>query len=154
MTEARWTIGALAREAGLHVQTLRYYETEGLLAPSARTPGGQRRYGQAERRRLRFICHAREFGFALDQIRELLGLADEGTSDCRRVEAVARRQREAVRRRIAALQQLEGELERMIDECDGGRGPGCRVLEVLGDHGLCTSDHGHAVTDDDGVPGA
>jgi len=146
MSHPQWSIGALAGEAGVHVQTLRYYEAEGLLAPAARTDGGQRRYGEAQRRRLGFIRHAREFGFTLDQIRELLALADEGASDCRRIDAVARRQREAVRRRIRALEQLEGELDRMIGECDGGRGPGCRVLEVLGDHGQCRGEH-------DGDPG-
>ncbi len=141
MTEASWTIGALAHEAGLHVQTLRYYEGEGLLAPAARTAGGQRRYGEAERRRLHFIRHARDFGFPLHRIREVLALADAGATDCREIDAVARRQREAVRRRIEALQQLAAELDRMIGECDGGRGPDCRVLEVLGDHGQCRGEH-------------
>jgi len=152
MTQANWTIGALAREAGLHVQTLRYYEGEGLLTPAARTAGGQRRYGEVERRRLQFICHARDFGFPLHRIRELLALADAGATDCREIEAVARRQREAVRRRIDALQQLAAELDRMIDECDGGRGPDCRVLEVLGDHGECRGEHGASAEAGRGAP--
>lgn len=140
---ATLTIGRLARQAGLHVQTLRYYETEGLLVPSARTPGGQRRYSAADARRLHFIRHAREFGFSVEQIRELLALASEGERPCAEVDAIARRHREDVRRRIRLLRELEAELDRMVSECAGGRVTDCRVLEVLGDHELCRRDHGH-----------
>ena len=137
------TIGRLARQAGLHVQTLRYYETEGLLVPSARTPGGQRRYSEADARRLHFIRHAREFGFSVEQIRELLALASEGERSCGEIDAIARRHREDVRRRIRLLRELEAELDRMVSECAGGRVTDCRVLEVLGDHELCRRNHGH-----------
>lgn len=138
------TIGELARQADLHVQTLRYYEAEGLLVPSGRTPGGQRRYSAADARRLHFIRHAREFGFSVEQIRELIALAADGDRPCAEIDAIARRHREQVRRRIRLLRELEAELDRMVAECDGGHVTDCRVLEVLGDHELCRRDHGHA----------
>ncbi len=138
------TIGQLANQAGVHVQTLRYYENEGLLVPSARTAGGQRRYSRADCQRLHFIRHAREFGFSIEQIRELIDLAAQGNRSCAEIDAIARRHREDVRRRIRLLRELETELDRMVDECAGGRVTECRVLEVLGNHDLCRTDHGHA----------
>lgn len=138
------TIGQLARRAGVHVQTLRYYESQGLLSPSGRTAGGQRRYDADAARRLHFIRHAREFGFSSDQIRELLELAADSGRSCAEIDAIARRHREFVRRRIELLHQLEHELDRMLDECSGGRVTDCRVLEALGDHNRCRTDHGHA----------
>ncbi|MEX1081391.1 MAG: helix-turn-helix domain-containing protein [Halofilum sp. (in: g-proteobacteria)] len=149
MADAALSIGQLAQSAGIHVQTLRYYEAQGLLAPSGRTAGGQRRYGAQAAQRLHFIRHAREFGFSTEQIRELLDLAGESSRSCEEVDAIVRRQRELVRRRIDLLQQLEGELDRMLSECSGGRVTECRVLEALGDHGRCASAHGHAQADDD-----
>ena len=141
---AHLSIGQLAQAAGVHAQTLRYYEAERLLVPSARTPGGQRRYTAADRRRLYFIRHAREFGFPIEQIRELLGLAADRERSCAEVDAIARRHRELVQRRIRLLQELDAELDRMVTECAGGRVTDCRVLEVLGDHDCCRADHGHA----------
>jgi DNA-binding transcriptional MerR regulator len=140
---AELTIGQLARWANVHVQTVRYYEREGLLVPSARTSGGQRRYTDADRRRLHFIRHAREFGFPIEQIRELIELAGERERSCGEIDAIARRHRDGVRRRIHLLRELETELDRMVDECAGGRVTDCRVLEVLGSHDLCRVDHGH-----------
>lgn len=147
--QAPFTIGQLARQAGVHVQTLRYYEAQGLLVPSGRTAGGQRRYSDQAAQRLQFIRHAREFGFATDQIRELLDLAEDTERSCVEIDAIVRRQRESVRRRIELLQQLEGELDRMLGECSGGRVTDCRVLEALGDHDRCSSEHGHARPADD-----
>ena len=70
-------IGALARRTGTKVQTIRYYEEIGLMPRPERTAGGQRRYTKADLDRLAFIRHAREMGFSLEMIRELLALADE-----------------------------------------------------------------------------
>ncbi|MDZ7748620.1 MAG: MerR family DNA-binding protein [Halofilum sp. (in: g-proteobacteria)] len=111
--------------------------------PSSRSAGGQRRYTESDRRRLHFIRHAREFGFSIDEIRELLELSAEHERSCADVDAIARRHREVVRRRIRLFRELEGELDRMVNECAGGRVSECRVLEVLGDHDLCRVDHGH-----------
>lgn len=142
--QARLGIGELARATGVHVQTLRYYEEKGLLVPSARTAGGQRRYTRADQRRLQFIRHAREFGFSIEQIRELIELSADHNRSCAEIDAIARRHRDLVRRRIALLREMENELDRMVNECAGGRVTDCRVLEILGDHALCMAEHGHA----------
>lgn len=134
-------IGELARSAGCKVQTIRYYEQVGLLPPPARTAGAQRRYGEAHRQKLRFIRHARELGFPLPAIRELLALSDQQESDCAGAHRIARRQLEAVNRRIAMLASLRTELERMLAHGHGNRIRDCRVIATLADHGLCSQEH-------------
>ncbi|WP_138469214.1 helix-turn-helix domain-containing protein [Poseidonocella sp. HB161398] len=138
-----YTIGALARHAGTKVQTIRYYEQVGLMPEPGRSAGGQRRYDGAARDRLAFIRHARQLGFSLDAIRELLGLSDRPERPCADVDAIARRQLRAVEARIVRLEALRGELTRMIGECSGGTVSDCRVLEVLRDHGECLAEHEH-----------
>jgi len=139
------SIGVLAERTGCKVQTIRWYEQTGLLPPALRSAGNQRRYGAAHLHRLAFIRHARELGFPLEQIRELLALADEPDRPCAEAHAIASGHRDAVRSRIARLQALERELDRMIAACDADRAADCRIIEVLADHA-----HGHCLTDDHG----
>ncbi|RMH52478.1 MAG: MerR family transcriptional regulator [Alphaproteobacteria bacterium] len=135
------TIGALAKRTGTKVQTIRYYEQIGLMPEPGRTAGGQRRYGEAELDRLSFIRHARQLGFSLDAIRELLDLSDHPDKSCEEADAIARRQLRQVELRMARLEALRTELARMVRECSGGRSADCRVLEVLRDHSECLTDH-------------
>jgi DNA-binding transcriptional MerR regulator len=135
------TIGTLARKTGTKVQTIRYYEQIGLMPEPGRTAGGQRRYGDAELDRLSFIRHARQLGFSLDAIRELLDLADHPDRPCEEANEIARRQLRQVELRIARLEALRAELKRMTTECAGGRSADCRVLAVLRDHSECLTDH-------------
>jgi Cu(I)-responsive transcriptional regulator len=135
--EARYAIGALARQTGTKVQTIRYYEQIGVMPEPVRTEGGQRRYGQTHLDRLAFIRHSRELGFSLDQIRNLLDLADRPERTCAEADRIAQENLRAVRRRIQSLRALEEELERMVSECAGGRVCDCRVIDVLSDHGKC-----------------
>src|SRR5215203_2558375 len=108
---AEWfTIGHLAREAGTKVQTVRYYEQIGLLPPAPRSEGNQRLYDDRARRRLAFIRHARELGFPLEAVRELLELADHPERPCDRADVIARRQLEPVQHRITRLEALRSEL--------------------------------------------
>ena len=134
-------IGELSRRTGTKVQTIRYYEQIGLMHEAGRTAGGQRRYAPADLDRLAFIRHARQLGFPLDAIRELLSLSDEPSRSCSEVDSVARRQLHQVEQRIARLQALRKELKRMVSECDGDSVAECRVLEVLRDHSECLTDH-------------
>lgn len=143
---ARLTIGRLASATGCNVQTVRYYEQIGLLPPPARSEGNQRLYGEPDVGRLRFIRHARELGFPLEAVRDLLSLADRPDQPCDAADAIARAQLAEVERRIASLQSLRVELNRMIEQCSGGRISDCRVIESLGDHGLCVAA-GHAAAD-------
>ena len=136
------TIGRLAREGGCKVQTIRYYEQIGLMPEPARTEGNQRRYGPRHAQRLAFIRHARELGFPLEAVRELLSLSDDEGRSCAAADAIAKDHLVAVERRIVRLNSLKTELERMIEQCRGGSIADCRVIEVVADH-----SHGHCVTD-------
>lgn len=135
------TIGNLSRRTGTKVPTIRYYEQIGLMPEPGRTDGGQRRYDAAALDRLSFVRHARQLGFSLDAIRELLDLADNPDHDCNDVDVIAQRQLRQVEQRIARLEALRGELQRMLRQCAGGRTSDCRVLEVLRDHSECLADH-------------
>ncbi len=140
-------IGELARTVGCKVQTIRYYEQIGMLPAPIRTAGGQRRYAEAHRQKLSFIRHARELGFPLPAIRELMALSGHEDSDCARADQIAARQLEAVNRRIDMLTCLRGELERMLTHRQGHRIRDCRVIATLADHGLCRQAH-HAESAD------
>jgi DNA-binding transcriptional MerR regulator len=125
----------LARAAGTKVQTVRYYEQIGLLPAAARTEGGQRVYDARARDRLAFIRHARELGFGLGAIRDLLSLADRPDLDCAAADRIVQEHLDSVRERIARLRGLERELVRMVEQCAHGKIADCRVIEALADHG-------------------
>tara|TARA_R110002110_G_scaffold179197_1_gene384567 strand:- start:297 stop:731 length:435 start_codon:yes stop_codon:yes gene_type:complete len=138
-----FTIGHLARSTGCKVQTIRYYEQIGLLPKPPRSEGNRRLYCQADIDRLAFIRHARDLGFPLEAIRDLLALSDDPHQPCEVADATARLQLEEVKRRIARLQALKTELERMVEQCRGGKIADCRVIEVLSDHGHCLAEDHH-----------
>lgn len=140
-------IGAVAEASGITPQTVRYYEEIGLLPPPRRSGGGQRLYGPAQRERLAFIRHARELGFGLEAIRELLTLAGHPDEPCRLADSIAATHLAEVRHKIARLRSLERELKRMLEQCRGGRAGECHVLEVLAD-----ADHGRCLDPDHGDP--
>lgn len=140
MMDGVFTIGRLSKETGCNVQTIRYYEQIGLLKPPLRSSGNQRLYDESWAQRLRFIRHARELGFPLDAIRQMLTLADKPQQSCDLVDLIASDQLAAVERRIAQLEAMRAELGRMITQCQGGNADQCRILEVLGDHDLCLGD--------------
>lgn len=135
------SIGQLSRATGCNVETIRYYERIGLMPTPARSEGNQRRYTKAHEERLGFVRHAREMGFSLDPIRELLSISDEPHASCETVDRIARQHLEQVRSRIVRLRALESELERMVKQCQGGEVHDCRILEVLSDHSHCANEH-------------
>ena len=136
------TIGKLGAAAGVKVPTIRYYEQIGLLPDAERSSGNQRLYARSTQDRLAFIRHARELGFPLEAIRDLLGLSDRPAQPCDAVDSIAKAQLLAVEGRIARLLTLKSELERMVAQCAGGRVEDCRVIEVLGNHAHCAAEHG------------
>lgn len=138
---AGFTIGKLSEATDTKVQTIRYYESIGLMAPFTRTEGGHRLYDVEDRKRLTFIRHARELGFSIDAIRELLSLSDNPQTSCERADDIASRQLEEVEQRLKRLKALQKELKRMVVECGHGRVSDCRVIEVLSDHRLCHTAH-------------
>lgn len=135
------SIGKLSVATGVKVPTIRYYEEIGLLPQAGRSAGNQRLYSQAEAARLRFVRHARDLGFPLDAIRDLLSLAGAPDQPCAAADSIARAQLAATRSRIARLTALAAELERMVEGHSHGTVADCRVIGVLGDHGLCAGDH-------------
>ena len=135
------TIGKLGAAAGVKVPTIRYYELIGILPEGERSSGNQRLYGTGAMTRLAFIRHARELGFSLEAIRDLLSLSDKPDQSCAAADAIAQAQLADVKARIERLKALQGELERMVAQCAGGSIKDCRVIEVLGDHALCGGVH-------------
>ena len=100
----------------------------------SRSTGGQRRYDKVHADRLAFIRHARELGFPLDAIKELLQLSDQPDQSCERVDHVARSVLADVEAKLARLEALRVELRRMVRQCRHGRVGDCRVIRVLADH--------------------
>lgn len=141
------TIGKLGDAAGVKVPTIRYYEQIGLLPEPDRSSGNQRLYARRTLDRLSFIRHARELGFPLEAIRDLLSLSDRPDQPCAAADSIARAQLAEVESRLARLTALKAELERMVVQCAGGKIADCRVIEVLGDHSLCATDHRHPEAD-------
>lgn len=131
------SIGDAERCSGVKVPTIRYYEAIGLLPAADRTRSGRRSFGPGALRRLAFIRHARELGFDIEDIRELLALSDEPQQSCERADEVSRRHLERIDMRIRSLKRLRKELARMCSECQGGQVADCRVIEILADHGKC-----------------
>lgn len=131
---AHLSIGDLARATGVKPTTIRWYEGEGLLPAPARSEGGHRAYTEAHLRRLGFIRHARELGFAMPAIRQLLDLADRPDSDCGAAHRAATAQVAAIDAKLRQLRALRAELARVAAACDGGRAGECFILETLADH--------------------
>lgn len=131
MNEKNLTIGQLARETGTNVETVRFYEKAGLLPAPARTEGNYRAYERLHLNRLSFIRRARDLGFSLDQVRALLALSDDRDQSCAAIDAIAKAHRSEVERKIADLQSLKTELDRMIDQCGCGSVADCRIIDSL-----------------------
>lgn len=128
---ATLTIGQLARQTGTKAETIRYYEKIGLLKAPLRSEGNYRCYGTQDQRRLAFVRRARELGFSVEQIRELIAFGEQREHKCSPVDEVVKAHVTDIARKIQDLQALQGELERMLGNCPGGRVADCRVLEAL-----------------------
>ncbi len=115
--------------------TIRYYEEVGLLPAAPRTDGNQRHYDEAAIRRLTFIRRCRDFGFTIEQVRELVGLVDEPNRDCVEVRDIAQAHLTVVQKKLAELQALEASLSAFVCSCNtacaGGPAADCTILEEL-----------------------
>ena len=127
-----WGIGQLAKRGGVGIDTVRYYERNGLMAPRTRLASGYRRYGDLELARLRFIRRAQALGFTLREIKELLALSAQ--RDVGRVKRSAQAKLVDVEARIAALERVREGFAKLIDACPGhGRAADCPILKALTD---------------------
>ncbi|SJM34727.1 MerR family transcriptional regulator [Mesorhizobium delmotii] len=130
-------IGEAARQSGVKVPTIRYYEYIGLLPAPNRTEGNRRHYETSDLRRLAFIRHSRELGFDIEAIRTLLTLQDNPSQPCATADTIAQARLADVVQRIRSLTALKAELELMVEGCRHGKVGECRVIEVLADHSQC-----------------
>lgn len=124
-------IGELARQARVSIDTVRFYEQRGLLPRPARSSSGYRQYVSDDVRRLRFIVHAKDLGFTLEEIRQLLALRADG-SDCSRVRKVAVEKANEIDSRIKKLSSMRDVLLKLASQCErGDSGDACPILESL-----------------------
>ena len=127
-------IGEVAREAGLGVHAVRFYEREGLLVEPTRKPSGYRDYPPEVIPRLRFIRRAKELGFSLAEILALLELDADSSASAADVKRLAESTLEDVEGRIKALQRMRRELKKLVDGCAGeGSVSSCSILRTLGE---------------------
>lgn len=123
-------IGSVARQAGLSVDTVRYYERLGLLKPAARTAAGYRRYANDDVRRLKFISHAKELGFTLKEIAQLLALRTGGP-DCDKVRRIALEKAADIDEKIKLLEQMRRALLELAGRCAQAGGDDCPIIHAL-----------------------
>jgi DNA-binding transcriptional MerR regulator len=131
-------IGQVAQQTGLSIDTIRFYEKEGLLKRSPRTEGGFRLFSLGDIETLKFVRKAQELGFSLSEIRELLILRAEHVPACSHVKELLNQKLAAVEQKIAELQSLEHSLKRALRKCNRelrSAAPGheecCPVLEEI-----------------------
>jgi len=129
-------IGDLGRRTGTRVETIRFYEREGLIPAPARTSGNYRVYGEAHLNRLSFIRRSRDLGFTLDQVRDLLALADDRGGSCSAVDAMATGHVAQIDRKIADLRLLRDELVRLLEDCGQSTIGECRIIDALAPRAL------------------
>lgn len=123
-------IGALAEQTGVHVETIRYYQSLGLMPRPARAHGSVRRYGREAAERLHFIKRAQALGFSLDEVRLLLDLSVG--EHCAETRTLAEQKRRLVEKKIGDLRGIQAALDKLIRACGTGRkGRGCPIIESL-----------------------
>jgi len=130
----RLTISRAAAEAGVHIETIRFYEREGLIAQPPRPSSGYRAYSSELVRRVQFIRQCQELGFSLKETREFLRISDENTDGC--TEACVRVESKIVEltEKIASLDRLRLSLKSLVGDCPQGH---CKVLEALDPRAGC-----------------
>lgn len=127
---ATMTIGRVAEAAGVHVETIRFYQRVGLLAQPTRPRGGVRRYGGEFVARLRFVKRAQQLGFSLTEVQRLLELEDP--QSCGKARSLAADKLALVEARIADLERMRGVLKELVARCDVRRGKvACPIIATL-----------------------
>jgi len=132
-------IGDIAKRTGLKIETVRFYESEGLIDPPLRSGGNYRLYDQSHLNRLSFVKRSRDLGFTLDQVRDLLRLADNLRGSCAEVDAMAVQQIAAIDRKLADLQTLREEVARWGHR-DATTIADCRLIDALSSGSLAPDE--------------
>jgi DNA-binding transcriptional MerR regulator len=124
-------IGRLAKVTGVKIPTIRFYEQNALMPAPHRSEGRQRRYDENAVRRLHFIRHARDLGFSMEDIRQLLALSEHPATPCDAAEEIAHHHLLQVEGKIARLRLIRSELKQMIQACGGRCVAQCGILDAL-----------------------
>ncbi|WP_300544328.1 Cu(I)-responsive transcriptional regulator [Maricaulis sp.] len=125
-------IGDAAKAAGLPVKTVRYYADIGLVRAPDRSPAGYRRYDEAAIRKLAFVRRARDFGFSIEECRELLSLYEDRSRSSADVRAIAATHLAEIEDKQRQLAALHDELAHLVEACRGDDRPDCPILDRLG----------------------
>lgn len=129
-----YTIGQIAREARVNVQTIRFYERRGILKPVKREDSGYRKYDKDSLKRLHFIRQAKELGFSLKEIQDLLSLRVRSIQTCERVKAKASDKLVEIQKKIIQLKGLEKTMKELIADCESRKvSDCCPILEMMED---------------------
>ncbi|MGC9270904.1 MerR family transcriptional regulator [Acidiphilium sp.] len=126
-------IGAVARRSGCSIETIRFYEKSGVLPRALRTEGGRRVYDRSDVARITFIRRARELGFSLDAVRDLLALADGRRDACEQVQSLAQHHLEEIIGKINDLTRMQTVLGALITRCAQGDDTACPLIAALSD---------------------
>ena len=125
-------IGQLARQAGVPIDTVRYYERQQLLPAARRSAGGYRIFSESDLTRLQFIRRAKALGFSLDEIADLLGFSDQRGQDMAQIRDSAVNKLTDIEQRINELKRMHGALKQLVDACPGhGDQEQCPILTAL-----------------------
>jgi Cu(I)-responsive transcriptional regulator len=125
-------ISAASKAAGLPVKTVRYYADIGLVQAPSRSDAGYRTYDDASVRKLVFIRRSREFGFTIEECRELLGLYQDQDRTSAEVKRIASKRLEEIEEKQRELQSLHDELAHLVTSCRGDHMPDCPIIDYLG----------------------
>ena len=128
-------IGQAAEASGLPPKTIRYYESVGLIPTARRTGSGYRLYGKIDIQRMRFIRRARDLGFSVEAVEQLLALWQDRNRPSSEVKSLALRHLEALDRKIEELEAMRRALLHLADNCQGGERPDCPILDDLSEGG-------------------
>jgi Cu(I)-responsive transcriptional regulator len=128
-------IGQAAKASGVSAKMIRHYEQVGLFPGPKRTESGYRQYGENEVHTLRFIRHARDLGFSIEQIGELLALWHNRRRSSRQVKALAQAQIDKLETKLREIEVMKATLEHLVHCCHGDDRPDCPILESLAEQG-------------------
>lgn len=124
-------IGQAAKASGVSAKMIRYYESTGLIRPARRSEAGYRHFGESDIHTLRFVGRARDLGFTVEQISELLALWQDRSRKSGDVKQLARGHVERLQRKIAELESMVATLTHLADCCHGDDRPDCPILDDL-----------------------
>ncbi len=123
-------IGEASKRSGVTIETIRYYEREGIVPEAERSANGRRRYSAEAVARLRFVKRCRDLGFSIPEVKALLSLASDESSNCAKVKRIGEDHLDDVRGKIADLGRLETALVELLSHCEAGR-TDCPMLKEL-----------------------